>query len=92
MENRDRDKMSRNSSSTSAGDINRSTSSNLGKDKSDSNVDFGQKIGRSESWDSEPGRRSGNDTEPMSGVGTGSSGTSPTSGSERGSSSSGSRH
>ena len=59
MENRERDKMSRNSSSTSAGDINRSTSSNSGRDKSDSNADFGQNIGRSEKWDSEPSKRSG---------------------------------
>lgn len=60
MENRERDKMSNEkSSSTSAGDINRSTSSNIGKDKSDSSVDFGEKIGRSEEWDSEPSKRSG---------------------------------
>ena len=48
MENRDRDKMSRNTESTSAGDVNRNTSSQIGKNKSDSSADFGQKIGRSE--------------------------------------------
>ena len=69
MENRDRDKMSQNSSSTSAGDVNRSTSSNIGKEKSDSDLEFGRKIGQSESWDSEPSRNSENDIEgqPMSG-------------------------
>ena len=59
MENRDRDKMSKNTSSTPAGDVNRNTSSNIGKDKSDSESSFGQGIGRSESWDREPSRRSG---------------------------------
>jgi len=63
MENRDRDKMSKNTSSTPAGDVNRNTSSNIGKDKSDSESDFGQSIGRSESWDSEPSRRSGSESD-----------------------------
>jgi hypothetical protein len=63
MENRDRDKMSKNSSSTPAGDVNRNTSSNIGKEKSDSESSFGQGIGRSESWDSEPSRRSGSDSD-----------------------------
>ena len=48
MENRERDKMSRNTESTSAGDVNRNTSSQSGKNKSDSSADFGQNIGRSE--------------------------------------------
>jgi hypothetical protein len=61
MENRDRDKMSRRDSSTEAGDVNRSTSERKGRVESDSNADFGQNIGRSENWDKEPSRRSGND-------------------------------
>src|SRR5438270_11686672 len=59
MENRDRDKMSRNTESTSAGDVNRNTSSQIGKNKSASSADFGQKIGRSENLN-EPSSRSGN--------------------------------
>ena len=59
MENRERDKMSRNTESTSAGDVNRNTSSQIGKNKSDSSADFGQNIGRSENL-SEPGSRSRN--------------------------------
>src|SRR2546421_8847726 len=58
MENRDRDKMSRNTKSTSAGDVNRNTSSQIGKNKSDSSADFGQKIGRSENLN-EPSSRTG---------------------------------
>ena len=58
MENRDRDKISReSSSSTPAGDVNRHTSSKSGQ-KNDSSVDFGQKIGRSE-MGNEGSRRSG---------------------------------
>jgi len=53
MENRDRDKMSQRDSSTQAGDINRGVS----KDKSDSSVDFGQKIGQSEGSMNEPSSR-----------------------------------
>lgn len=79
MENRDRDKLSRNTSSTSAGDLNRKTSSKVGQEKSDSSVEFGQKIGSSEglgnesSRTSEGGRWSGS---------SGSSGSSGMSGSE----------
>ena len=62
MENRDRDKMSRDSNSTDAGDVNRSTSERKGRVESDSNADFGQNIGRSEKWDSEPSRRSGSES------------------------------
>src|SRR5947209_12820948 len=58
MENRERDKMSKNTESTSAGDVNRNTSSQIGKNKSDSSADFGQKIGRSENM-SEPSSRTG---------------------------------
>jgi hypothetical protein len=59
MDNRERDKMSKNTESTSAGDVNRNTSSQIGKDKSDSSADFGQKIGRSENLN-EPNSRTGN--------------------------------
>jgi len=49
MENRERDKVSRNnSSSTDAGNLNRDTSERMHKDRSDSSVDFGEKIGKSE--------------------------------------------
>src|SRR5689334_13473570 len=57
MENRDRDKMSKNTGSTPAGDVNRNTSSSSGQ-KSDSSVDFGQKVGRGENIESDT-RRSG---------------------------------
>jgi len=59
MENRERDKMSRNTESTSAGDVNRNTSSQIGKNKSDSSADFGQNIGRSENLN-EPNSRTSN--------------------------------
>src|SRR5436190_20513502 len=56
MENRDRDKISKSTGSTPAGDVNRSTSSSIGQ-KSDSSVDFGQKVGRGENIESEQGSR-----------------------------------
>jgi hypothetical protein len=59
MDNRERDKMSKNTESTSAGDVNRNTSSQIGKNKSDSSADFGQNIGRSENLN-EPNSRTGN--------------------------------
>jgi hypothetical protein len=59
MENRERDKISKNTESTSAGDVNRNTSSQIGKSKSDSSADFGQNIGRSENLN-EPNSRTGN--------------------------------
>ena len=58
MENRDRDKLSRSRTGTEAGDVNRSTSEDLGRSKSDSSAEFGQNIGRSENLD-EPSRRTG---------------------------------
>ena len=58
MENRDRDKLSRNKTGTEAGDVNRNVSENIGKSKSDSSAEFGQKIGRSENLN-EPSRRTG---------------------------------
>ena len=45
MDNRERDKMK---SNTSGSDVNRNTSSQIGKDKSDSSADFGQNSGQSE--------------------------------------------
>jgi len=55
MENRDRDKMSHNVGNK--GDL--KDKSNLDKSKSESSVDFGKNIGRSEDLKDEPGRRSG---------------------------------
>jgi hypothetical protein len=49
MENRDRDKVSRNNAhSTDAGSINRSTEERKHDSKSNSGMEFGEKIGRSE--------------------------------------------
>lgn len=67
MENRDRDKVSRNNvGPTDAGEVNRETSQREGEQKSDSNANFGQNIGRSEDIENEPSRRSGGNT-PNSG-------------------------
>ncbi len=59
MENRDRDKLSRKSGPTSAGDVNRDVSSRKGQEEKEdiSNADFGKKIGQSE--DLEPKSRQG---------------------------------
>jgi hypothetical protein len=51
--------MSRNTNSTPAGDVNRQTSERQGQVESGSNADFEQNIGRSESYENEPSRRSG---------------------------------
>ena len=59
MEDRERDNVSQNRKSTGDDDVNRSTSERKGRIESDSNADFGQNIGRSENWDSEPSRRGG---------------------------------
>lgn len=56
MENRDRDKVSRNTGSTPAGNVNRDTSSRQGNLNDDSTAEFGQNIGRSENLE-EPNRR-----------------------------------
>ena len=57
MENRDRDKVSRNNTGpTEAGDLNRDTSSRIGNENDDSTSEFGQNIGRSENLE-EPNRR-----------------------------------
>jgi hypothetical protein len=71
MENRDRDKVSRNTQSTEAGDVNRQTSSNVGKDKNDTSADFGQNIGRSENLN-EPNQRTGNNWDEPGGKNSGS--------------------
>jgi hypothetical protein len=86
MENRDRDKVSKNTGSTSAGDINRNTSSQIGKNKSDSSADFGQNVGRSENLN-EPSSRTGSSSGSS---GYGSSGSSRSGSSSSGSSSTGS--
>jgi hypothetical protein len=74
MENRDRDKLSRNSTgSTEAGDLNRDKSLGDANRKDDSSAEFGQNIGRSENLN-EPNRRGeGVGDEGMKG-GTGRSG------------------
>ncbi|HXH39752.1 MAG TPA: hypothetical protein VNN08_14075 [Thermoanaerobaculia bacterium] len=56
MENRERDKMSRNTKSTSGGDVNRNPSSRIGKDKSDTSADFGQKVGQQDKLNDPKGR------------------------------------
>ena len=48
MENRERDRMSQRSSSTDAGDVNRRTSEEKGRENSGTGTEFGQNIGRSE--------------------------------------------
>lgn len=55
MENRDRDKLSRKSGPTSAGDVNRDVSSRREEKEDISNAEFGRKIGQSE--DLEPKSR-----------------------------------
>ncbi|HEV7919315.1 MAG TPA: hypothetical protein VGR02_00845 [Thermoanaerobaculia bacterium] len=65
MENRDRDKMSRSTTPTEAGEVNRKTSQDLGRTQSGSNAEFGENIGRSENWENEPGSRK--DSGSMSG-------------------------
>jgi hypothetical protein len=59
MENRERDKMSKNTTGSSGGDVNRETSSRIGNRNDESSADFGQNIGRSENLENEPSRRSG---------------------------------
>jgi hypothetical protein len=53
MENRDRDKMSRSEQPTDAGKVNRETS----KKESNSNVEYGENIGRSENVENDSTRR-----------------------------------
>jgi hypothetical protein len=71
MENKDRDKISRSPQSTEAGDVNRQTSSKVGKDKNDTSADFGQNIGRSENLN-EPNQQSGKKWDESSGRDSGS--------------------
>jgi hypothetical protein len=68
MEDRDRDKISKNTGSTS---------SNIGQKKSDSSAEFGKKVGRSDDIEHEPSRRSDSGSSGMqsdSGRSSGSSG------------------
>jgi hypothetical protein len=67
MENRDRDKMSKSTGSTPSGDVNRSTSSSIGQQKSGSSVNFGQKEGHSSNLESDIGDR-GRSSSSSSGV------------------------
>ena len=74
MDNRNRDKMSSEStSSTSAGNVNRNVSQDRGNVKSDSDASFGQKIGRSENLENEPSRRSGSQSSSSGSMGSSSS-------------------
>lgn len=61
MDNKDRDKLSRSTTPTSAGDVNRDTSERLHDEKSGNAAEFGNKIGRSEDMSHEPSRRSGSE-------------------------------
>ena len=55
MENRERDRVSQRTSPTEAGDINRKTSEEMGREKSGTSAEFGQNIGRSENLSDEKG-------------------------------------
>jgi hypothetical protein len=61
MENRERDKMRNNTGSKSSSDLNRD-SSKIGKDKSDSSVDFGKKDSQSEKLNEPNSRGSSGDS------------------------------
>ncbi|HXG58423.1 MAG TPA: hypothetical protein VNL91_05335 [Thermoanaerobaculia bacterium] len=67
MENRERDKGSRNTGSNPAGDVNRKTSSEIGSRRDESGREFGRNIGRGENLEEEPGRRAPAGEEGMSG-------------------------
>lgn len=94
MENRERDNVSQNRKPTDAGNVNRSTSERKGRIESDSNADFGQNIGRSENWDSEPSRRGGSlgSSSGRSSERSGSNSSDNISDDDSGNGSSGSRH
>lgn len=93
MENKDRDKLSRSTTPTSAGNVNRGTSERMSSEKSGNSAEFGNKIGRSEDMTHEPSRRSGSSSESNSSssgsLGSGSSSRSSSSGSDWQSSGSG---
>lgn len=75
MDNRERDKVSRNNnSSTDAGEVNRDTSQRQGQRQNESDANFGQNIGRPENQENEPNRGPGNDSSYSGG---GKSGRSP---------------
>ena len=67
MENRERDRMSKRTSPTEAGDLNRETSQNVGRSKSTSTAEFGQKIGQSEKLENSSGGRENRDVSYGSG-------------------------
>lgn len=91
MENRDRDKLSRNDTSTPAGDVNRQTEQRNHSSKGNSNVEFGEQIGRGEGMEprsnSSSGRSSGSpgSSDVGSGNRSGSSSSSSDSGWQSGS-------
>ena len=87
MDNRNRDKMSKESMGpTSAGNVNRGTSQQSGNVKSDSNASFGQNIGRSENIENEPSRRSGSMGSSSGNLGSSSGSTGSNKGSNKSSS------
>ncbi|HSP13473.1 MAG TPA: hypothetical protein VLV78_01830 [Thermoanaerobaculia bacterium] len=60
MENREKDKLSRKSNeSTSSDEVNREAKSRRDPEESDSNADFGRKIGQSDDIENEPTPRQG---------------------------------
>lgn len=63
MEKRDRDKMSRNEQPTDAGKVNRETS----EKQSNSDLEYGEKIGRSENIENDSSRRDEGPSRTMTG-------------------------
>lgn len=72
MENRDRDKLSRSTGSSSAGKVNRDVSSRRGQEEN-ANADFGQKIGQSERQEPDSRRSEGIGSSGMKGSSKGDS-------------------
>jgi hypothetical protein len=69
MENRERDRMSQRTSSTDAGDLNRSVEEKKGREhNSGTSAEFGQGIGRSENL--EGGNMRNRNDEPMTNIGS----------------------
>lgn len=60
MDNRNRDKMSKDNEPMKESNVDRSTSQQSGSVKSGSDASFGKDIGRSENLENEPSRRTGN--------------------------------
>jgi hypothetical protein len=68
MENRDRDKLSRSSGPTDAGDVNRDVSSRRGQEENISDAEFGQKIGQSEELEPNSRQSESVDSSGMKGI------------------------